>query len=153
VRAVVQRVSRASVTTGGRNIATIGSGLVVLVAVAPGDTPAIALKMAEKVTGLRIFEDASGKMNRAVGDCSGSVLAVSQFTLYGDTRRGRRPSFESAARPEVALPLYRAFCLAISAHVPCLPGAFGEHMELELVNDGPVTLIIDSDDFQRPRRT
>ena len=153
MRAVVQRVSRASVTTGGRNIATIGSGLVVLVAVAPGDTPAIALKMAEKVTGLRVFEDASGKMNRSVGDCGGSVLAVSQFTLYGDTRRGRRPSFESAARPEVALPLYRAFCLAISAHVPCLPGAFGEHMELELVNDGPVTLIIDSDDFQRPRRT
>lgn len=153
MRAVVQRVSRASVQTGGQIIASIGTGLVVLVAIAPDDTPAIALQMAEKVTALRVFEDASGKLNLSVGDCGGSVLAISQFTLYGDTRRGRRPSFERAARPEIALPLYSAFCRAISAHVPCLPGAFGEHMDVELINDGPVTLIIDSDELQRPRRT
>jgi D-tyrosyl-tRNA(Tyr) deacylase len=123
------------------------------VGVAADDTAATASRTAEKVAGLRIFEDEAGRMNLGLADVGGEVLAVSQFTLYGDVRRGRRPSFEDAAPGEDALPLYEAFCAAIEAvGIRCARGAFGEHMDVTLTNDGPVTLIIDSRDLDAPRR-
>jgi len=131
-----------------------GPGLTVLAGFTAEDTSAVAMKLARKLVDLRIFEDAEGKMNRSVHDLGGTVLAISQFTLYADTRRGRRPSFDTAARPEFALPLYEALGEAITAAgVDCERGVFGAHMELVMVNDGPVTIIIDSDDLERPRRT
>ena len=144
MRAVLQRVSRAEVRIAGSAVGTIGRGLLVLLGVAPDDTPAIAAELAEKVANLRIFEDADGKMNASVQDANGAVLVVSQFTLYGDTRKGRRPSFIGAAPPAVAEPLYEAFVTALRAlGVPTATGRFGAHMDVELVNDGPVTLILD----------
>lgn len=110
--------------------------------------------MAVKVAGLRVFEDTEGRMNLGLKDTGGAVLCVSQFTLYGDIRKGRRPSFDAAARPELAGPLYEAFCAAIEAEgIRCERGRFGAHMAVHLVNDGPVTLILDSDALEAPRRS
>jgi D-tyrosyl-tRNA(Tyr) deacylase len=153
VRAVIQRVARASVSVGGEPVASIGPGLVVLLGVADDDTLETSDRLAGKVAGLRIFEDEAGKMNLSTADIGGSVLCISQFTLYGDVRRGRRPSFEAAAPPDSARPLYEAFCGGVEREgLPCARGVFGAHMVVELVNDGPVTLILDSDDLDRPRR-
>jgi D-aminoacyl-tRNA deacylase len=153
VRAVVQRVTRAGVTVDGERIAAIERGLLVLLGVAQGDTEAMAIRLAGKVASLRIFEDNEGRMNLGLGDVGGRVLCVSQFTLYGDIRRGNRPSFTDAAPPAIAEPLYEAFCRGIEATgLACARGQFGAHMAIELVNDGPVTLMIDSADFDRPRR-
>ena len=154
MRAVVQRVCRASVTVGGDRVAAIGRGFLVLLAVAHDDDEGRARRLAEKVAGLRLFEDDAGKMNLALADVGGAVLCVSQFTLYGDTRRGRRPSFDEAARPEAARPLWEAFCAAIESQgIRCERGIFGAEMSVELLNDGPVTLIIDTRDLEQPRRT
>jgi D-tyrosyl-tRNA(Tyr) deacylase len=145
MRAVIQRVSSASVTVRGEIVGQIGPGLLVLLGVGLGDTAADAEYLAEKVCGLRIFEDEQGKMNRSVQDVSGSLLAVSQFTLYGDARKGKRPSFDAAARPELARSLYELFVERIRASgLPCETGRFQEMMQVELVNDGPVTILLDS---------
>jgi D-tyrosyl-tRNA(Tyr) deacylase len=145
MRAVVQRVSRASVKVAGTAVGEIGLGLLVLLAVAQDDIEADADYLADKIAELRIFEHADGKMNRAVSDAGGAVLAVSQFTLYGDVRRGKRPSFDAAARPEQALRLYEYFVGKIrAAGLRCETGKFQEMMEVELVNDGPVTILLDS---------
>ncbi|HWE32754.1 MAG TPA: D-aminoacyl-tRNA deacylase [Solirubrobacteraceae bacterium] len=138
MRALVQRVLSASVAVGGERVAAIGPGLLVLLGVHVGDTDADADRLADKVRGLRVFADVEGKMNEPVGDRE--VLCVSQFTLYGDARRGNRPSFVDAARPELAEPLYVRFCERLGA----ARGVFGAHMEVALVNDGPVTLLIES---------
>ena len=153
MKAVVQRVSRASVTVGEETISAIDRGLLVLLGVAEGDGIETASALAAKVAGLRVFEDAEGRMNLSCAEVGGALLCISQFTLLGDVRRGRRPSFAGAAAPELAEPLYEAFCAAIEATwLRCERGRFGAHMEVDLVNDGPVTLVVDSDDFQRPRR-
>jgi len=145
VRAVVQRVSRAAVRVGGEEISAIGTGVVVLVGVATGDTDDDASRLADKVATLRIFPDPQGAMNRGIAEAGGSVIAVSQFTLLGDARRGRRPSFIDAASPEEAERLYRVFCDALrAAGLEAGEGRFRAHMEVELVNDGPVTILLDS---------
>ncbi len=145
MRAVVQRVSRAKVTIHGRISGEIGAGLLVLLGVGHEDTEADAAYLAEKIAGLRIFEDIDGKMNRSVQDSGGSVLAVSQFTLYGDVRRGKRPSFDAAAPPDPARPLYESFVEHIRAlGLRCETGRFQEMMQVELVNEGPVTILLDS---------
>ena len=145
MRAVVQRVSRAKVTVGGEITGAIGRGLLVLLGVGQPDNEADAEYLAEKILGLRIFEDDAGKMNRSVVEVSGGILAVSQFTLYGDVRRGRRPSFDDAARPEQARALYEYFVGRIrAAGLPCETGRFQERMDVELVNEGPVTILLDS---------
>ena len=145
MRAVVQRVSRARVAVAGEVAGEIGAGLLVLLGVGQNDREADADYLAEKIAGLRIFEDAEGKMNRAVGECGGAVLAVSQFTLYGDVRRGKRPSFDAAARPELARRLYDYFVGRIrAAGLRCETGRFQEMMQVELVNQGPVTILLDS---------
>jgi D-tyrosyl-tRNA(Tyr) deacylase len=145
MRAVLQRVSRARVRVGDEVTGEVGPGLLVLLGVARGDTAEQARWLAEKVVGLRVFEDAEGKMNRDVSEAGGSVLVVSQFTLYGDCRKGRRPSFIEAAGPETAVLLYEAFIEAVRAlGVPVATGRFGAMMDVELINDGPVTLIVDS---------
>jgi D-aminoacyl-tRNA deacylase len=137
MRALVQRVSRAAVRVEGRQIAEIGSGLLVLLGIARGDDEAAADRLAEKVRALRIFDDTDGQMNDALGERE--ILCVSQFTLYGDTRRGNRPSFAQAAPAAQAEPLYERFCARSGA----LGGVFGAHMNVELVNDGPVTLLLE----------
>jgi D-tyrosyl-tRNA(Tyr) deacylase len=153
MKAVVQRVTSARVTVDGTVSGEIGEGLVVLLGVADGDDMATARRLAEKTVSLRIFEDAGGKMNRSVVDTGGSLLCVSQFTLLGDTRRGNRPSFTGAAAPEVAIDIYEEFCSAIEHRgVTCERGVFGAHMDVELTNSGPVTIILDSADFERSRR-
>ena len=145
MRAVVQRVSRAKVTVHEWTSGEIGLGLLVLLGVAREDTEADARYLAEKIAGLRIFEDHDGKMNRSVQDVGGSVLAVSQFTLYGDVRRGKRPSFDAAAPPDHARRLYEFFVERIqAAGLRCETGRFQEMMQVELVNDGPVTILLDS---------
>jgi D-tyrosyl-tRNA(Tyr) deacylase len=145
MRAVVQRVARARVMIGSAVAGAIERGLVVLLGVAPDDTPEQARWLAEKVVSLRIFNDADGKMNLGLQEVGGGVLIVSQFTLYGDCRKGRRPSFIGAAGPEVAVPLYEEFIQAVRAlGVPVATGKFGADMQVELVNDGPVTLIVDA---------
>jgi D-aminoacyl-tRNA deacylase len=145
LRAVVQRVTRASVAIDAETVGTIGRGLLVLLGVTHADTAADARWLAEKIVGLRIFNDADGKMNLGLTDIGGSVLVVSQFTLYGDAQKGRRPSFIAAARPEQAIPLYEAFLNGIKAlGVPVETGRFGATMAVELINEGPVTLILDS---------
>ncbi|HXF95951.1 MAG TPA: D-aminoacyl-tRNA deacylase [Gemmatimonadales bacterium] len=146
MRVVVQRVSRAEVRVGGRVTGRIGPGLAVLAGFAPADTDETLEWMAEKLVGLRIFGDDEGRMNRSVAEVGGGILVVSQFTLYGDVRKGRRPSFVDAAPPEVAIPLYRKFVERVRARAGGLPvetGEFGAMMEVELVNDGPVTLILE----------
>jgi D-tyrosyl-tRNA(Tyr) deacylase len=154
MRLVVQRVRSAQVSVGGETIASIGQGLLVLAGVTHTDDADVAGRMADKVAGLRIFEDAGGQMNLSLADIGGAVLCVSQFTLYGDVRRGRRPSFDEAAPAASAQPLYDAFCAAIEARgIPCARGLFGAEMQVSLTNDGPVTLIIDSEQLSRPRRT
>lgn len=150
MRAVVQRVSRAKVSVNDRTghewiSGEIGLGLLVLLGVGHEDTEADATYLAEKIAGLRIFEDHDGKMNRNVQDVGGSVLAVSQFTLYGDVRRGKRPSFDEAAPPEPARRLYEFFVERIqAAGLRCETGRFQETMQVELVNEGPVTILLDS---------
>jgi len=146
MRAVVQRVSRARVVVDGRVTGEIGAGLAVLVAVGREDAPATAAAMAERVANLRIFADEEGKMNRSLLDTGGAVLAVSQFTLYGDARGQRRPSFIQAAPPETGKALYEEFVRAMKAlGVRVETGVFQAHMSLELANDGPVTILLDSD--------
>lgn len=144
MRAVVQRVSRARVTVDDETVGEIGRGLLVLLGVAPDDSPEQVRWLADKIVGLRIFRDDEGKMNRDVVEVGGGVLVVSQFTLYGDCSKGKRPSFIGAARPEVAIPLYEAFINAVKAlGVPTAAGKFGADMQVELVNEGPVTLIVE----------
>jgi D-aminoacyl-tRNA deacylase len=145
MRAVVQRVSRAKVTVAGEITGQIGRGFLVLLGVAEGDGSEDARYLAQKIAGLRVFEDAEGKMNLALADVGGGMLVVSQFTLLGDCRKGRRPSFIAAARPEVANDLYQQFVALIKEQgIPVETGRFQEHMDVELVNDGPVTLLLDS---------
>jgi len=145
VRAVIQRVSRAKVTVGGEVAGEIGPGLLVLLGVGSGDTRADADYLAEKTIGLRIFEDSDGKMNRSLSDTGGAMLVVSQFTLYGDVRRGKRPSFDAAAPPQIAKELYEYFVEKIrAAGLSCETGHFQEMMAVELVNEGPVTILLDS---------
>jgi D-tyrosyl-tRNA(Tyr) deacylase len=145
VRAVVQRVSRAKVTVNGEVTGEIERGLLVLLGVGAGDSTADADYLAEKTIGLRIFEDSGGKMNLSLTEIAGAVLAVSQFTLYGDVRRGRRPSFDAAAQPQPARELYEYFVAKIrAAGLPCETGRFQEMMQVELVNEGPVTILLDS---------
>lgn len=144
MRIVVQRVRRASVDVGGARISEIGRGLLLLVGVAPDDVRVNLEKVARRIANLRIFADDEGKMNRSILDVGGEVLAVSQFTLLGDTRKGRRPSFVGAAAPEIAEPLFEAFAEAVAREgVPVSTGQFGAKMAVELLNDGPVTLIIE----------
>ncbi len=140
MRALVQRVSEASVTVGGEEVARIGRGLVVLLGVRRGDTDADADRLAAKLLALRIFEDGDGKMNLSVRDAGGELLCVSQFTLYGDTRKGNRPSFVDAAPPEEAEPLYERVRDALGAR----GGVFGARMAVALVNDGPVTVLLET---------
>ncbi len=145
MRAVVQRVSRARVTVNGKTTGEIGPGLLVLLGVGAGDTRAEADYLAEKTIGLRIFEDAGGKMNLSVSEVGGALLVVSQFTLYGDARRGKRPSFDAAAPPEQARELYEYFVEKVrAAGLRCETGRFQEMMQVELVNEGPVTILLDS---------
>ncbi|HUG90557.1 MAG TPA: D-aminoacyl-tRNA deacylase [Planctomycetaceae bacterium] len=145
MRAVVQRVSRASVTVAGEVTGRIDRGFLVLLGVADDDTQDDAVYLAAKVVGLRIFEDEAGKMNLSLADVGGRMLVVSQFTLLGDCRKGRRPSFVRAARPEKADELYRAFCAEVQGQgIEVQTGRFQQHMDVELVNDGPVTLLVDS---------
>lgn len=145
MRAVVQRVSQARVMVGADEVGAIGPGLAVLLGIAQGDGSDDADAVAAKLQGLRIFADEAGKMNRSVVEAGGAVLVVSQFTLLGDVRKGRRPSFTGAALPEVADPLVRRVVDRLeAAGVPCATGSFGEHMKVELINDGPVTIIVES---------
>ena len=153
MRVVLQRVTRASVAADGNVLGAIGPGLLILVGVADGDTASQADALAAKVSGLRIFSDPQGRFNESLLDTQGSALVVSQFTLHADVRKGRRPSFTGAARPEVAEPLCEHFAQALRRHgVPVQTGVFGAMMSVELVNDGPFTVIIDSADLERPRR-
>ena len=138
MRAVVQRVSSAAVTVSGSQVGAIGPGLLVLLAIAPGDDEAVADRLSEKLRALRVFPDDQGRMNEPLGP-GREILCVSQFTLYGDTRKGNRPSYVGAASPEVAEPLYEYVCDRLGAR----RGVFGAHMEVSLVNDGPVTLLIE----------
>jgi len=141
MRVLVQRVSQASVGVAGRSVGSIGSGLLLFVGFTHSDDDAVLAWMADKVCGLRIFPDDENKMNRSVLDVDGGVLVVSQFTLYGDAARGKRPSFIDAARPEKAIPLYDGFVAMLKARTPLVEtGEFGAHMHVSLVNDGPVTL-------------
>jgi D-tyrosyl-tRNA(Tyr) deacylase len=145
MRAVIQRVSEARVRIGDEVVGQVGPGLLVLLGVAKSDSGEKARWLADKIVSLRIFNDEEGKMNRDVAEIEGAILIVSQFTLYGDCSKGRRPSFIDAAPPEMAIPLYEAFINAIKAHgVPTQTGRFGAMMKVELINDGPVTLIIDT---------
>src|SRR5437762_10803258 len=145
MRAVVQRVGGARVRIDGAVVGEVGRGLLVLLGVTHADTDEHARWLADKVVGLRIFPDDEGKMNRSVADVGGGVLVVSQFTLYGDCTKGRRPSFIDAAPPEVAVPRYEEFINAVKAHgIPTATGRFGAMMQVSLINDGPVTLILDS---------
>jgi D-aminoacyl-tRNA deacylase len=153
MRVVIQRVSRAAVTVDGETVASIGPGLVALVGVAEGDGEEEALRLARKCSESRIFADEEGKFNLSLLDVGGEALVVSQFTLLADVRKGRRPSFVAAAAPESAEPLVEAFARAMGeAGVPTQTGRFGAMMAVELVNDGPVTIVLDSETFERPRR-
>ena len=145
MRCVVQKVTRASVTVAGELVGEIGMGYMVLVGAEEGDTEADVIYCADKISGLRVFEDADDKLNLSVKDVGGSVLLVSQFTLLGDARHGRRPSFIRAARPEQAEPLFEKLVQRVSdAGIPVATGRFRTHMEVSLVNDGPVTILLDS---------
>lgn len=146
MRAVLTCVKSASVTVDGREIANIGKGFLILLGVTHEDTEAQAVKLADKLMGLRVFEDENGKMNRSLEDVGGEVLVVSQFTLYGNCKKGRRPEFLAAARPEVAIPLYEKFvelCRAKGFHTET--GEFGAYMQVDSLNDGPLTLVVDTD--------
>ncbi len=144
MRVVLQRVREASVAIEGIVVGRIGAGLLLLVGFTHDDTLEQVAWMAEKITGLRLFSDAQGKMNLALAEVGGEVLIVSQFTLYGDVHKGRRPSFIGAARPETAIPLYEAFIVAVqAAGVAVATGQFGADMQVALINDGPVTLVLE----------
>jgi D-tyrosyl-tRNA(Tyr) deacylase len=146
MRAVIQRVTRCRVVVSGATVGEIGAGLLVLLGVSKNDSEADADYLVEKIIGLRIFEDAAGKMNLSVQDQSGELLVVSQFTLFGDVRRGKRPSFDAAARPEEAKRLYEYFVEKVRATgLRCETGQFQATMEVELVNNGPVTILVDSE--------
>ena len=145
MRLVIQRVLEASVKVDGEELGRVGQGYMVLCGVEDGDTMEDVKYCVEKTVGLRIFEDDAGKMNRSIMDAGGAVLAISQFTLHGDVRHGRRPSFIRAARPETAVPLYDAYCEGLrAAGLQVETGRFGADMKVSLINDGPVTLLIDS---------
>ncbi len=153
MRLVLQRVSRASVRVEEETVGEIAHGLLLLIGVREGDDEALARRLAAKTAELRIFPDDEGRFNRSLVETGGEALVVSQFTLYGDVRKGRRPSFNDAARPEVAEPLVEAFAASLEAlGVHVARGRFGAHMQVELVNDGPVTIVIDSEELERPRR-
>lgn len=152
MRALIQRVNRAEVRVGGQTVGSIGGGLLVLLGVAKQDTAADAEYLAEKTAGLRIFQDANEKMNLSVTDVRGAILVVSQFTLYGDCRKGRRPSFDQAAPPDLAKSLYEHYVQALrSTGLRVETGVFQAMMEVELINDGPVTLLLESEN--RPGRS
>jgi D-tyrosyl-tRNA(Tyr) deacylase len=154
MRAVIQRVSEASVTVESQVVGQINRGLLILLGIGRGDGQREAILLAEKIANLRIFPDDEGRFNRSVVDISGEVLIVSQFTLYADTRRGRRPSFADAAAPEIAAPLIEAFAAALRERgLTVANGVFGAHMYVYLQNDGPVTVILDSATFKQPRST
>jgi len=145
MRACVQRVTQAEVTIAGESVGRIERGLVVLLGVVAGDGPDDVAYLAEKIAGLRVFEDEAGKMNRDLAEIGGGMLVVSQFTLAGDCRRGKRPSFTDAAAPDVAVALYESFVALVAARgIPTATGRFRENMQVALVNDGPVTLLLDS---------
>ncbi len=145
MRAVVQRVTQASVTVEGQTIGQIGAGLLVLLGVGVQDTEEEAAGIAKKIAQLRIFNDPNGKFNLSIEEVGGAVLLVSQFTLYGDARKGNRPSFIEAARPDQAIPLYESVAAHLRArNVPVETGQFGAHMSVQLTNDGPVTIILDT---------
>ena len=153
MRAVLQRVTHAKVTVDGQTVGEIGGGLVVLLGVREGDAPEDADKLADKTTNLRIFSDTDGKFNLSLLDVGGAALVVSQFTLYGDSRKGRRPSFSDAALPGFAEPLVARFCQSLrTLGIRVEEGQFQAHMLVEIHNDGPVTLILDTEDLARPRR-
>ena len=146
MRAVLTRVKHASVTIDGKVHGQIGEGFLILLGITHEDTEAQAVKLADKLTGLRIFEDENGKMNRGLDEVKGELLVVSQFTLYGNCKRGRRPEFLAAARPDVAIPLYEKFvelCRAKGFHTET--GEFGAYMQVDSLNDGPLTLVVDTD--------
>ena len=146
MRAVLTRVKHASVTSDGKVHGQIGEGFLILLGITHEDTEAQAVKLADKLTGLRIFEDENGKMNRGLDEVKGELLVVSQFTLYGNCKKGRRPEFLAAARPEVAIPLYEKFvelCRAKGFHTET--GEFGAYMQVDSLNDGPLTLVVDTD--------
>ncbi len=146
MRAVIQRVTEASVTVNNQVVGKIGCGLLVLLGIGMGDQLAEATLLAEKIATMRIFADDDGRFNRSALDVGGAVLVVSQFTLYADTRRGRRPSFTMAAPPEIAAPLVDAFVAALRERgMTVATGVFGAHMHVALINDGPVTIVLDSD--------
>ena len=153
MKAVVTRVASASVRIDGAVNGSIDRGFLILLGIGPEDTAQHGRKLAEKILGLRVFEDENGKMNLGLADVGGSVLVISQFTLYGDCRRGRRPSFVGAAPPEIAIPLYEQF-LADCEELGFPPqhGEFGADMQVESINDGPVTLILDSNELMEKRR-
>ena len=146
MRSVVQRVSRAAVDIGGINTATIGRGLVIFLGIRGGDITADLIWMADKIIHLRIFPDGNGKMNTSLADMGGEMLIISQFTLYGDCRKGRRPGFSTAAPPEIAEPLYNQFIEEVRRRgIPVATGTFQAEMAVDLVNDGPVTILLDSE--------
>ena len=146
MRAVVQRVKRAEVRVGEEVVGRIGFGMVVLLGVGKNDTDATGEALAEKIASLRIFDDDQGKMNQSLGEAGGQALCVSQFTLYGDCRKGRRPSYDQAAAPDQALQLYESFVKSLrQLGIPTETGRFRAMMDVELVNDGPVTLLLDTD--------
>jgi D-aminoacyl-tRNA deacylase len=148
LRALLQRVSRAEVRVEGKRLGAIDHGLLILLGVAPGDDTSVATALAAKVAGLRIFADAAGLTNLSIGEVGGAALVVSQFTLFADARRGRRPSFIGAAGPEAGERLYEAFCAALAASgVPIERGRFGADMAVELVNDGPFTVWLDTEEL------
>ncbi|MGW8257504.1 MAG: D-aminoacyl-tRNA deacylase [Thermoguttaceae bacterium] len=145
MKACIQRVSQAKVAVAGKTCGEIGKGMLVLLGVAVGDEQSDARQLAEKIAGLRIFDDHQGKMNLSLGDMHGAMLVVSQFTLLGDCRKGRRPSFDAAALPEKAETLYRQFVSHVAAQgIPVATGQFRQHMEVQLTNDGPVTILLDT---------
>ena len=149
MKAIVTRVSSASVSIDGQIHGQIGKGFLILLGIAPDDTPALCRKLAEKILGLRVFRDENDKMNLSLSDVGGNVLVVSQFTLYGDVSHGRRPSFIGAGKPDIAIPLYEQF-LAECTRLGFAPqhGEFGAYMQVVSENDGPVTLIVDTDDLK-----
>ena len=153
MRVVLQRVGRASVSVDGEVVASIGRGLLLLVGIAEADGEAEARRLAQKSLELRIFSDEEGRFNHSLLDIGGDALVVSQFTLLADTRRGRRPSFAESAAPEIAEPLVKTFATTMrEAGVPTQMGRFGAKMTVELINDGPVTIVLDSTEFEPPRR-
>jgi D-tyrosyl-tRNA(Tyr) deacylase len=154
MRAAIQRVTQAAVTVDNQEVARIGPGLCILLGVGEGDGPAEAAELAQKIAQMRIFRDPSGYSNLSLLDVGGAALVVSQFTLYADCRRGRRPSFSDAARPEIAEPLVEHFAAALrGCGVPVQSGVFGAMMMVEIHNDGPVTIVLDTEDLRRPRHS